>query len=95
MSGRSWRLHLLDERSPLTLLPFPLVLVFYKQHLAEPDPFDYTFVDDDYAEKFDTINMTSTLASMFAPSRMMTTKTLKKPSLLNLSVRNFNSAAFK
>ena len=43
MSGRSWRLHLLDERSPFTLLPFPLVLVFDEQHFTEPDPFDYTF----------------------------------------------------
>jgi len=29
-------------------------------------PFEYTFVDDDFAEKFKTINMTSTLASLFA-----------------------------
>ena len=43
MSGWSWRFHLLDERSPFTLLPFPLVLIFYEQHLAEPDPFDYAF----------------------------------------------------
>lgn len=29
-------------------------------------PFDYRFVDDDFALKFKTINMTSTLASLFA-----------------------------
>jgi ABC-type antimicrobial peptide transport system permease subunit len=29
-------------------------------------PFTYTFVDEDFAEKFKTINMTSTLASLFA-----------------------------
>lgn len=29
-------------------------------------PFEYTFVDDDFADKFKTINMTSTLASLFA-----------------------------
>ena len=29
-------------------------------------PFEYTFVDEDFADKFKTINMTSTLASLFA-----------------------------